>query len=293
MAKKKTAKKAAKKLDPDQPIYQLKISLDDIAPAIWRRVQVDECSLADLHEIIQSCMDWDDDHMHVFQVGRNLYSALGEMDADDAAEIRLSDLVRRNQLRFTYEYDFGDSWRHTIAIEKTLPPKPGVRYPRCIAGKRATPPEDSGGPFGYDNLLDILEDPEHEEHEDVCEWLGEGFDPERFDLESINEQLEYTRRFLGDTPGKNAPNPAFAKGDFVCVNPGVVHLLFGEISLAGWEGKIVRTASLTPPGYEVEWTKATRQRMPAGFGKRCKERGHPQHIYWLEEGEFELAAGIR
>lgn len=83
----------------------------------------------------------------------------------------------------------GDTWQHTVLIEKTLPVEPGVKYPRCIDGKRACPPEDCGGPWGYSDFLDAVQNPKHERHEELLEWVGDGFDPEAFDPEAVNKEL--------------------------------------------------------------------------------------------------------
>jgi hypothetical protein len=91
--------------------------------------------------------------------------------------------------KFTYTYDFGDNWRHVIQVEKVLAAEPGARYPRCVGGKRACPPEDCGGPWGYGDFLEAISNPKHPEHEDMLEWAGDEFDPEAFDLEAVNEEL--------------------------------------------------------------------------------------------------------
>ena len=93
-----------------------------------------------------------------------------------------------------YTYDFGDGWEHNIVVEKVLTPEPGVEYPVCIAGKRRGPPEDSGGPFGYENLLEALGNPKHEEHKAMREWIGEGFEPEVFSVDDVNRRLALLRR---------------------------------------------------------------------------------------------------
>ena len=99
---------------------------------------------------------------------------------------------------FSYEYDFGDSWEHRIEVEKVLLPEPGVRYPRCLAGKRACPPEDVGGIFGYEEFLQAIRDPKHPEHEAMREWVGGVFDPEAFDLQGVNERLAHLGRSAWD-----------------------------------------------------------------------------------------------
>ena len=92
-------------------------------------------------------------------------------------------------VEFTDEYDFGDSWQHEIVLEKTLEPEPKVRYPRCVEGERACPPEDCGGVWGYAEFLDAIADPKHESHEDMLEWIGGVFDSERFDLDGVDREL--------------------------------------------------------------------------------------------------------
>ncbi len=145
MAKKKAKKKT---LDLTLPIYQLKISLEQIDPPIWRRVQMDDCSLAELHEIIQIVMGWEGMHPHVFVIDGEDYGRGGDCEYDSRF-VSLSEVVEQGHTRFRYDYDFGDDWEHSIEIEKTLPAEEGVRYPRCVKGERACPPEDSGGPYGY------------------------------------------------------------------------------------------------------------------------------------------------
>ncbi len=149
--KRKTARRPVvhKALDPNLPVFQLKIALDDIEPAVWRRIETHDCSLADLREIIQVCMGWDDEHMHAFKIGDKQHTdfsrGVDPYEFQDSRSVRLSDLVEQGHYCFDYEYDFGDSWRHVIEIENTLPPEEHVRYPRCLDGRRACPPEDCGG----------------------------------------------------------------------------------------------------------------------------------------------------
>jgi hypothetical protein len=173
-------------------VYQLKITLRDIKPPVWRRVQVKDCTLPKLHDIIQTCMGWDGYHLHAFDIGGVQYSEPdpdGMMDAEDERKFKLGQFVRLGYKKFSYTYDFGDNWDHTIQVEKVLDAEPGVRYPRCIAGKRACPPEDCGGPWGYANFLEAIQNPKHPEHEEMLEWAGGEFDPEAFDIEAVNEEL--------------------------------------------------------------------------------------------------------
>ncbi len=173
-------------------VYQLKITLRDIKPPIWRRVQVEDCKLSQLQDIILTCMNWEGYHLHAFEIGGEQYSEPdpdGTMESEDERKVKLSQVVRGRIKKFTYTYDFGDNWEHVIEVEKTLEAEPGVHYPRCIAGKRACPPEDCGGPWGYEDFLKAIQNPKHPEHEETLEWVGGAFDPEQFDMEAINEKL--------------------------------------------------------------------------------------------------------
>jgi hypothetical protein len=179
-------------VSPSQ-IYQLKITLKDSKPPIWRRIEVPgTITLAQLHQIIQAIMGWYDYHLHQFTVGQIRY---GVPDPDDFEEVRDERRVKLNQLltepkqKLIYEYDFGDSWEHVVLLEKALLPEQGVDYPRCTAGKRAGPPEDVGGVWGYDSFLEAIRDPQHPEHDQMLEWVGGEFDPEEFDLAALNEAL--------------------------------------------------------------------------------------------------------
>jgi len=173
-------------------IYQLKITLKHITPPIWRRVQVaSNTPLGKLHEIIQQAMGWTNSHLHAFEIDEERYGppGLDEESTDlDYSKIKLQD-VAAEESRFAYEYDFGDGWNHEIVVEKVLGPESGVKYPICLAGKRSCPPEDCGGPHGYAELLDILADPKHEEHEQSKEWVGDHFRPERFDLGRADKRV--------------------------------------------------------------------------------------------------------
>ena len=289
------AKKPAKRrvLDPSLPIYQLKVTLQNIQPLIWRRVQTDDCPLDELHDIIQVSMGWDDEHLHAFEVEGEQYA--GFEDADpyeyrDSRKVRLSGLAERGCHRFIYEYDFGDSWRHIVEIEKTLLPEEKAHYPRCVAGERACPPEDCGGPYGYPEFLEAIQSPKHEEHEDMLEWVGGEFDPEEFDLDEVNLELGHLRRWLGRCRGKHSPKATFAKGEEVRVKSGIVHAQYPDIPLGGWVGKITRIAWLTPVGYEVRWARATLDRAHPVYRKRCQRDEIDADTYWLEEGEVEAAS---
>lgn len=179
------------------PIYQLKITLDDVKPPIWRRVQTKDCTLAQLHDLIQISMGWHDSHLHLFKIGQNRYGDPvqwpkeyeDDLDTLNERKLKLNQLHAQGTRKFSYEYDMGDSWLHLVLIEKLVEVEPGVKYPRCIGGKRACPPEDCGGPWGYGDFLDAIADPKHERHADMVEWIGGEFDPEKFDLEEVNRLL--------------------------------------------------------------------------------------------------------
>ncbi|MDO8705711.1 MAG: plasmid pRiA4b ORF-3 family protein [Sulfuricaulis sp.] len=178
------------------PIYRIKVTLRHIAPPVWRRIEIPaDIKLGKLHDVLQMAMGWTDSHLHGFRVGRTSY---GVPDPNFPGDFNNERNVRLNQIAdegntIIYDYDFGDGWEHDLKIEKTLPPEPGAHYPRCIKGKRACPPEDCGGPWGYQNLLDALKDPKHENHEEMLEWFGDELDPEAFDLDDINEALKHFR----------------------------------------------------------------------------------------------------
>jgi Plasmid pRiA4b ORF-3-like protein len=173
-------------------VYQLKVTLKDVRPPIWRRVQVKDCTLAKLHDVIQDVMGWEDCHLHAFRIGDEEYGPPdphGMLEVEDEARMKLSQVVGQGHKKFTYNYDFGDNWDHEILIEKTLEAEAGVKYPRCVAGKRACPPEDCGGPWGYGSFLQAISDPANKRHEELLEWIGGEFDPEAFDVEAVNERL--------------------------------------------------------------------------------------------------------
>jgi len=290
VAKKKS--RTRKTLDLAKPIFQVKITLQHIKPQIWRRAQTNDCSLDELHDIIQACMGWEDEHMYAFAIdGEEFGNPKQGGDVEyDSRYVRLSEVVEEGLTRFRYDYDFGDDWRHTIDVEKTLPAEEGARYPRCVKGQRACPPENCGGPYGYPYFLGKILDPDHEEHGDALEWTGGEFDPEEFDLSEVNEALCHLRRWLGRRNGKHALQAAFAKGDLVRVKPGVVHEQYPDVPLSGWVGKVKRIGWLTPIGYAVHWTKPTLDQVHPVFLKRCQRDEVKPYKYWLDEDQLEEAA---
>ena len=180
---------------PSSTLYELKITLRGSDPAIWRRIQVPgDIKLDRLHRVFQIAMGWEDSHLHQFVKPPLVYSVPSEMgyaspDQRDERRFRLADLVRRKRASFIYEYDYGDSWKHDVVVEKIVPAGPEEKRAVCLAGENACPPEDCGGIWGYYELLEAVKDPNDEEHEEMLEWLGEDFDPGRFDLENVNATL--------------------------------------------------------------------------------------------------------
>lgn len=207
--KKGTAKKAsATKKAPvrnrqSAAIYQLKATLQDFKPPIWRRVLVPgEFTLGDLHWILQIAFGWTNSHLHQFVTkDRTFYSdpmfQLGDgpfgILVHDEKRTRLDSVVKKPKDKLIYEYDFGDSWGHELLVEKILDPDPDATYPTCLAGKMAGPPEDVGGVWGYAELLEVLADENHPEREERLEWVDDDFDPEAFDLDAINRELAKLR----------------------------------------------------------------------------------------------------
>lgn len=180
--------------DKEPRIYQIKVSLRGSQPPIWRRIQVPgNATLADLHQIIQAVMGWYDCHLHQFII-KDKYYGLPDPDIDfvdllDESTVQLQQVVKRVKTKFIYEYDFGDGWEHVLEVEKLLPAEQDAKYPTCLTGKRACPPEDCGGIWGYYNLLDALGNPDHPEHETYREWTDGPIDPAQFDLAEANATL--------------------------------------------------------------------------------------------------------
>jgi Plasmid pRiA4b ORF-3-like protein len=197
MARALPAKRA--KSDQTAPIYQLKVGLRGATPPIWRRLEVPaDVSLARLHRIIQVAFAWDDSHLHVFETP---YGEFGIADAElghrAEAPVTLEQVAPTVRSAIRYIYDFGDDWEHDVLVEKVLDRDSTVSYPRCTGGRRAAPPEDCGGIWGYADLAQALTDPTHPGHEDRLEWLGLGdaadFDPADFDAQRVSQALSELR----------------------------------------------------------------------------------------------------
>jgi hypothetical protein len=191
-------------------VFQLKIELEKAKPPIWRRVLVSsEMVLRELHLVVQRAMGWDNSHCYNFAVGstwedRRCYGNVELMNVDliqqamgefvDDGCVRLDHILTEEKARMCYVYDFGDSWQHRITLEKILAqPVKQAGVPRCIAGRRACPPEDVGGLPGYIYALDVLADPSHPRYAELSAWCGDSFDPAHFDLAAADAAVQSVR----------------------------------------------------------------------------------------------------
>jgi len=184
-----------KKTPGPAPVYQLKVNLRGAKPPIWRRLLVPaDISLARLHATIGAAFGWHGGHMHVFETA---YGDFGRADRELGhradGSVTLEQVAPEVKDKIRYTYDFGDDWVHDIVVEKVLDADPSTAYPRCTGGKRAAPPDDCGGIWGYEELVEVLADPAHPQHEERLEWLGLAdagqFAPDTFDVEAVNCRL--------------------------------------------------------------------------------------------------------
>ncbi len=179
-------------------VYRFKITLKDADPAIWRRIETKDVTLEKLHELIQTAMGWTNSHLHQFEIADSRYTDprfmmddFDDFGAIDYSGMRVSELVSEHgaKLRMGYEYDFGDGWQHEVVLEKVTESEPGIRYPRCIDGERACPPEDVGGVYGFSDYVEAITNPNHSEHDDFLEWNGP-FDPAEFDATAATRRMK-------------------------------------------------------------------------------------------------------
>lgn len=183
-----------KKSAGSAPVYQIKVGLRDASPPIWRRLEVlADINLRRLHEIIQIAFGWYDCHLHAFQTPYGDFGT-GESESERPEKsVTLEQVAPGARSTIRYTYDFGDDWEHDILVEKVLDRDKAVSYPRCTGGRRAAPPEDCGGIWGYAELQQALTDPKHPDHEDILEWLGlddpDEFNPDDFDAAKVSMAL--------------------------------------------------------------------------------------------------------
>ena len=200
--------------DPKAKIVQLKITLAHINPPIWRRVRVPEdFPLRRLHDVIQAVFDWLDYHLHEFEIGEKTYGQpeiegwhMADRRLHSDRNVKLGAVVGRGTERFLYRYDFGDNWEHIIEVEQVMEPEPGVEYPVFAGGARAAPPEDCGGPPGFEHFLEAMGDEDHEEHETLMAWYGDAFDPEDMNLDTVEAMLSRIRGSRRKGPAKGSPS---------------------------------------------------------------------------------------
>jgi hypothetical protein len=186
--------------ESQQALYQLKVVLLETDPPIWRRFVVpSSVTLHRLHLILQDVMGWTNSHLYRFRIGGKEYAEpdpdneFNELDFKNSRRTKLGQLVTKKGDVLLYEYDFGDSWNHMLLVEDILEYEFDNRYPICLTGERACPPEDCGGTHGYAELLEIIRGPDHEEYLDMMSWLGGQFDPNMFDIRAVNRKLHSMR----------------------------------------------------------------------------------------------------
>lgn len=195
----------SKPYDPYTYVIRLEAQIVGIEPAITRTLELPrDLNFAQLHEVLQAAFGWTDSHLHQFHVGGLTIGAPEAIEDEDygprvfeATQVQLKDLTFPYEidpaLTMMYQYDFGDDWQHKLLLRRAEIEE-GVKYPRCIAGSRAAPPEDVGGYSSYADFLEAWLDPEHEDHKDNRRWAGKKFDPERFDLDATNKAIAKAMR---------------------------------------------------------------------------------------------------
>ena len=191
-----------KTMEPTGTILQIKVSLLESYPLIWRRVLIpSDFNLSQLHEVLQIVMGWQNKHLYRFDINGQEYGE-HEAEFEDEIEIKsapqftLSDVAGKSE-RFVYSYDFGDDWQHEVVIEKSFKYDENYNYPICIGGENACPPEDCGGVPGYVEFLKHLLDEDDGDHLDTKAWIGGFFDPKTFDPNRINQDHLWQKKWLG------------------------------------------------------------------------------------------------
>lgn len=175
--------------------YELKVRLNGIRPPVWRKVVVPSgITLDRLHDVIQIVMGWEDCHLHRFEIGRRgfteLCDGLDQVCGEDESGVRLHEVVTDSKQKFLYDYDLGDGWHHTITVVQIMLVPAGHAVDiACTGGKRACPPEDTGGAMGYAEFAEVMSDRRHPDHKSAVEWHGGRFDPEAFDGDAVNRAL--------------------------------------------------------------------------------------------------------
>jgi len=211
------------------PLYRLKVALKGVRPPVWRRLEISGAmTCAQLHLAIQAAMGWKNYHLFMFRIDGEEY---GEPDPEvpctRADSVTLGDVLRAKTTRCVYEYDFGDSWEHTVTVEAISVGDAPASRPICLDGRRACPPEDCGGPVGYERLLEGLRDPEDPEHAEMVTWAGRQFNAEHFDLKVANGRLQRQRGLTPRRPKQGAGDrtaPAAQPAPAAAVTLDTLHL---------------------------------------------------------------------
>ena len=184
------AKTAAQTRTASKVPLSLKVTLYGTKPPVWRRLLIPgEMTLGDLHEAIQAAMGWDGGHLHAFDIAGRQYGDPDSLDeVADEERLTLNKVRNTGVSRFTYTYDFGDNWEHSLIVSDVRAGDPAIPYPRFIAGERDCPPEDCGGIPGFYAMLEARADPDHPENAEITEWL-DGYDPDDLDVFPITVAL--------------------------------------------------------------------------------------------------------
>jgi hypothetical protein len=263
-------------------VYQFKLVLVGVEPPIWRRIQVPETySFWDLHVALQDAMGWLDYHLHVFRVAGSAAEVEqigipnddpfeGEPPTLPGWEIPITRYFSRPGITVPYEYDFGDGWEHELTLEAVLPRQAAQKYPLCVDGARACPPEDCGGVYGYENLLAVIQDPTHEEHESMLEWLGGRFDPDRFDPKRVRFDDPVRRYKLAF----EAPRALSLRGRRPTKSPSLALAQKHRLNDPGVTDPLVAVDSLSRelPALVEKTRRGDRTRLTAFSGARSSSR---------------------
>lgn len=191
MQKEKVANAEIQDQSESISVYQMKVTLLGVRPLVWRRFRItSDLTLYQLHLIIQRLIGWGNYHLYEFSLPHTYTYGCGGADLENPRGAKLNQLIHAEKQIIYYTYDFGDYWEHEILVEKILKPEDNVKYPICLKGNRACPPEDCGGPSGYMYMLKVIKNRRHPDYREMKEWLGGGFDPLAFDLKNINRELK-------------------------------------------------------------------------------------------------------
>ena len=184
-------------------VHRLKVTLRQVRPPVWRRIEVpSNIKLSELATVLEAAMGWLGEHLHAFEADGVLYDTpdgegFGFRRRVDEGKARLGEVLPTVKSKMRWDYDFGDGWEHDVVVEAIEPARIDAVYPVCVTGKRACPPEDCGGPWGYGNLLAALSDPAHDEHDELIEWVGSDFDPAGFDAYQTSADMRSARPLKG------------------------------------------------------------------------------------------------